>query len=207
MLPINQWVDIFNNNVRIKVFAHEGGSQAPSPENLSVVRQENFPDDKALRSTMEENRGWETAEIARRRALGDVCYMVFDGPRCVHYSWVSQRLLYISELGYQAELREQNFWIYDSYTSPSHRGRKIFPRLLLRLEEIDLARRCGILWAGVQDDNAPSLNAISKAGFREAFVLEKTILFPSKKAVRSRRVLNNRLTERFDLLPSTWTIE
>jgi hypothetical protein len=198
MAGCGRLVDVLYKNVRIKMFAYEGGGPARPSGGID------FSSDLALRSTMEEAQNWDEREMRRRWMLGDSCYRVFDGPKCVHYTWLSRRRLYISEIGYRAELDEMNYWIYDSYTSPTHRGRSIFPRVLLRISEEALAKRGGIVWAGIQDTNASSIRGLSKAGFSEAFVLEKKTAFSSMKVRRSRMVCNVRLTERFDKLTFGW---
>ncbi len=147
---------------------------------------------------MEEAGHWDEKEMSRRWLLGDECFMAVDDGRCVHYSWMSKRALNISEVGYLGDLSAGSHWIYNSYTSPSHRGRSIFPRALQKMTEAALAQDGGIVWAGVRDTNASSVRGLCRAGFKEAFVMEEKTFLSSMKTLRSRTVIDPLLALRFD---------
>lgn len=165
---------------------------------LPILREDNASANPALRAAMEEAGHWDPREMSRRWLLEDPCYMVLDGARCVHYSWMSKRMLVISELGYRADLNGGSHWLYNAYTSPTHRGRSIFPEVLQSMTADALAQDGGVVWAGVQDTNAASMNGVSKAGFKEAFILEKKTFLSSMETQSSRTVLDARLTALFD---------
>ena len=66
----------------------------------------------AVGVAMKKAGSWSAPEIARRRRLNDVCYGVLQNGSCVHYSWLTTRMRYITEIGYQAVLSDQDGWIY-----------------------------------------------------------------------------------------------
>lgn len=165
---------------------------------LPVLREDNASSNPALRAAMQEAGHWDAREMSRRWLLEDPCYMVLDGPRCVHYSWMSKRMLIISEIGYRADLNGESHWLYNSYTSPTHRGRSIFPEVLQTMTGHALARDGGVVWAGVQDTNAASMKGVLRAGFREAFILEKKTFLSSMESRSSRTVVDAGMTGLFD---------
>lgn len=204
MLSFSRVLDSVYKATKINMLAHEGGRRGILPSGLNLVKKEDFLGDARLRSAMEEARHWNGLEMVRRRMLGDTCYMVLDGERCVHYSWLSQRTLIVSEMGYEASLIPGNFWIYNSYTSPSHRGRSIFPEVLLRMLGESPIGKGGAAWAGVLDTNTASMRGLSKAGFEEAFVLRKKTFLSSTDLFVGRRTISARLTRNFDEMRPSW---
>jgi ribosomal protein S18 acetylase RimI-like enzyme len=63
-------------------------------------------------------------------------------------------------------------YIYESFTRPEMRGRGVYPAVLATLSERLGARGIARLWIAAETTNAPSLRAIEKAGFSEAFRIE-----------------------------------
>ena len=84
---------------------------------------------------------------------------------------------YITEIGYQAVLSDQEGWIYDCHTAPSHRGQSLYPRVLQVITNDVRASGGKTVRIDVREDNAASVRGIRKAGFREVATLEKQRLF------------------------------
>ena len=100
------------------------------------------------------------------------CYLVETGGRIAHASWVTTSGAWTAELGCLVTPPAGSAYVYESFTDPALRGRGIYPFALscicaqLSSQEIDE------VWIGVDATNAPSLRAITKAGFEPAFALD-----------------------------------
>jgi GNAT superfamily N-acetyltransferase len=188
--------------VNVLIFGQDHVS--PLPEGLTTAKPTHFSSDRALRLAMQEAHSWDELEIRRREHLGDLCYMVLDGDRCVHYSWATRQMRYISEVGYQAYLQESDEWIYDCYTSPLYRGRSIYPHILSHIvEEARRAHRDHV-WIDVKASNQSSLHGIGKAGFTPVASLERKTLFSSVIIERRKTVLDTPWTDSFNRMPFAW---
>jgi len=157
--------------------------------------------DCALRSAVQESQAWDELEMKRRQELGDVCYLVFVGERCVHYSWITQRQRNITEIGFEATLKDKNYWIYDCYTTPTYRGHSIYPHVLTRILEDVQNKEGERVWIDVRDSNYSSVKGIAKAGFIDVALLEKKILFSSIVLLRHKSILNPPLGKLLDQMP------
>jgi RimJ/RimL family protein N-acetyltransferase len=192
-------LDLVRRPVRMRLLA-AGAPAIPAPPTASVVKCEGYVD-AALKALMTDARHWDENEMNLRRRLGDACYLVMDGPRCVHYSWVSRRRLYVGELGFSADLPPGDLWVYNAYTSPDYRGHAIFPAVLGAVLE-DLPSG-GVAWAGVLDENAASRRALAKAGFIEVLTLERGARF--FRSHHGVRVLDPLLAARFNEMFFHWS--
>lgn len=120
----------------------------------------------------ERDIGTDSAWSFRRRLTTRTdCYLVLEGARILHASWTTTRSAWTSELHSYICPPPGDAYVYESYTRPETRGRGIYP-FALRNMCADLAVR-GIerIWVGVEDDNVPSIRAITKAGFEAALEL------------------------------------
>ncbi len=167
----------FYRDLSVRVFAFELHSVSSVQNDLPIVRKEHFATDEALQAAMREAGHWNEAEMERRQSLGDVGYLVMDGSRCVHYSWVTERYRHNTEIGFEATPDASNPWIYDSYTSASHRGRLIYPHVLNKIAQDSQQRNCLRVWIDIQDTNRSSVHGIANSGFVDVAVWEKRVLF------------------------------
>jgi hypothetical protein len=190
------------DKVKIRILGAEGPLRGAPPSGRLVIKRDRFLGDGVLRAAMREAGHWDEREVWRRTLLGDACHMIMEGPRCVHYSWLSESLMNISEIGYQASLSDGHRWVYNAYTTPAHRGRKLFQGVLSGISQDTAAG--GVLWAGVLEGNTSSLQAILKAGFTESLVLERGLALSSFAMRRRKTVVDARLGERFNRLDAVW---
>jgi RimJ/RimL family protein N-acetyltransferase len=110
--------------------------------------------------------GTESPRTFRAR-LDDTtrCWLVTEGPRLIHASWVTSEAAWTRELRRWVRPPEGDVYIYESFTTAEARGRGAYPRALSGIAswaaQADVAR----LWVAVESDNAASLRAVTKAGF------------------------------------------
>jgi RimJ/RimL family protein N-acetyltransferase len=110
--------------------------------------------------------GTESPRTFRAR-LNDTtrCWLVTEGRRLIHASWVTSEAAWTRELRRWVRPPEGDVYIYESFTTAEARGRGAYPRALSGIAswaaQADVAR----LWVAVESDNAASLRAVTKAGF------------------------------------------
>ncbi|HVO33198.1 MAG TPA: GNAT family N-acetyltransferase [Elusimicrobiota bacterium] len=158
----------------------------------------------AVSATMKAAGTWHRDEADRRKARGDICYAVMDAQRCVHYAWLTRTLRDFGSLGLRVELPAKHAWIYDCFTVPSHRGRSIFPHVLIKIVG-DMHRQAAErVWVDARVSNDASIRGILKAGFEEAALLQRTFLFTFIRSAGRRVALNDNLSETLDAMPIRW---
>ena len=100
-----------------------------------------------------------------------ICYLVRDGERILHSSWVSLHAAWTRELRGYVVPPPGDAYVYESFTRSDARGRGVYP-FALRGMRADLASKgVGRVWVAAEADNAASLRAIEKAGFEEHYRL------------------------------------
>lgn len=114
--------------------------------------------------------GTDSAATFRAR-LSDTtwCCLVLAGDRIAHASWVTTRAAWTAELGRVVTPPPGSAYVYESFTAPDLRGRGIYPFALCRICSELATRGITRAWIGVDAANAPSVRAITKAGFESAF--------------------------------------
>ena len=202
---MRQFGGYFYRFISVRIYAFELVNIPSIPNDLPIVRKEQFMSDEALQAAMQEAGHWNEAELKRRQTLGDVGYLVMDNSRCVHYSWVTQRYRNNTEIGFEATPDESNPWIYDSYTSASHRGRFIYPHVLNKIAEDSQKNNSRRVWIDILDSNRSSVHGIATTKFVEVVVWEKKILFSFLVFHRRKIQIHSRLGLDFDRLSPRWT--
>ena len=124
-------------------------------------------------STYERDIGTDSAAtFSQRLTQGTSCYLVLENGKALHASWVTSTASWVREIGRYFRPPPGQAYVYESFTRADARGRGVYPFALrgicreLAFDDIDT------LWVAVEEDNTPSLKAISKAGFETAFELE-----------------------------------
>jgi ribosomal protein S18 acetylase RimI-like enzyme len=116
------------------------------------------------------NIGTDTeASFRSRLSESTECYVVEVDGRFVHASWVAREPVWVGEIARWFRPPPAGAWVYESYTSPDHRGQGIYPSVLHALAARMRERGLEELWIGVQASNGASRRAISKGGFEERF--------------------------------------
>ena len=120
----------------------------------------------------ERDIGTDSAEtFSQRLSTGTRCYLVFEGTKILHASWVTTTASWVREIGRYFRPPAGHAYVYESFTRADARGRGVYPFALQGIC-LDLADD-GItsLWVAVEEGNTPSLKAVGKAGFEAAFEL------------------------------------
>lgn len=99
------------------------------------------------------------------------CYLVESSGRLLHASWVTTGSAWTAELKTFVCPPDGDAYIYESFTRPETRGRGIYPFALRNICRVLAERDIGRAWIAVEATNAPSVRAITKAGFEPAFEL------------------------------------
>ena len=116
--------------------------------------------------------GTDSAGTFRRRLTPwTKCYVVEDGSRFLHASWVTTARAWTSEIRAFISPPVGDAYVYESFTRPETRGRGIYPFALISTCAALAEQRVARVWVGVEADNAPSIRAITKGGFENAFEL------------------------------------
>ena len=114
--------------------------------------------------------GTDSARTFKARLAPDVmCFIVEDGDRLLHASWVTTSGAWTREIQALLAPPPGDAYVYESFTRADARGRGIYPfalaGMLTYLAEAGITR----VWVGVESSNEPSRRAIAKAGFEEGF--------------------------------------
>jgi GNAT superfamily N-acetyltransferase len=105
------------------------------------------------------------------------CFVVEDGGRLVHATWMTRRGAWTREVRGYFRPPPGEAYVYESYTRPEARGHGIYPFALLNIAAWLAARRVHRVWIAIEADNPSSLRAVAKAGFEPAFEISYRRLF------------------------------
>jgi hypothetical protein len=109
------------------------------------------------------------ATFAARLSPQVTCWIVEEGERILHATWMTRDGAWTRELQRCLRPPPGHAYVYESFTRADARGRGIYP-YALRAISVRCARRgVGRLWVGVEEHNLASLRAVTKAGFGHAF--------------------------------------
>ena len=108
------------------------------------------------------------ATFAARLSDTTMCFMV-EADGLVHASWVTLSCAWTRELQAYLSPPAGDAYVYESFTHADARGRGIYPFALRNISTWLAARGVSRVWVAVEADNRPSLRAVTKAGFSEAF--------------------------------------
>jgi hypothetical protein len=106
------------------------------------------------------------ATFAARLDDATVCYLALKGDRILHSSWVTRTHAWTRELGTYLQPPPGDAYVFESFSPPAARGMGMYT-FALRGICADLAAQGGVdrVWVAVENDNLPSLRAVTKAGF------------------------------------------
>jgi GNAT superfamily N-acetyltransferase len=114
--------------------------------------------------------GTESPETFRARLSANTrCFMIVDGDRVVHTSWLTTAAAWTREVRRYFVVPPRSAYVYESYTRPEVRGRGVYPYALHRICAWLAERDVPVVWIGIEADNPPSYRAVTKAGFEVVF--------------------------------------
>ena len=155
---------------RLIFFLREASFHAPpgskeKTAGLSVVR--GGPEHGA---TYERDIGTDSATTFRSRLDEHTrCYLVLDGERALHATWVTTGASWVRELRRYFKPPPGAAYVYESFTRSDARGRGVYPFALRGIGEDLSGEGTEDVWVAVEEDNPASLKSVHKAGFVEAF--------------------------------------
>lgn len=136
---------------------------------------------------------WHGEAHARLRA-GQTCAVVRAGGAVVGYCWSTTAPASVEEVRCRVVPAADEVYLYDAYTAPAWRGRRLFPAMLAAL--LDAARAQGRRRAliFVLASNRASRRAIERAGFRRFLAVTRVeVLGVGRLWVRGPRAARARL--------------
>jgi ribosomal protein S18 acetylase RimI-like enzyme len=161
------------------------GACAPPAANM-ICRLVRHPDDIDRLIRTGYRVGYLDTEYVRNALLNDnVLFCVFVDDEVAHNTWVAIGPRSALDFFTPCVNYQQAGYITDCYTRPQYRGRRIYPYALAEackwLRDSGFQRACLV----VQENNAPSIAAISHAGFEFCGrVRFKRVLFRSQAEVK-----------------------
>lgn len=99
------------------------------------------------------------------------CFIVEDERAFLHASWVTTAGAWTRELRSYVVPPSGDAYIYESFTRADARGKGVYPFALANILSWAATAGIGRVWVAVEEHNPPSLRAVTKAGFVEAFRL------------------------------------
>lgn len=131
---------------------------APLPDDLELVL-------RASPATGQAEPAWHP-EAQARLAAGQTCAVVLAQGAVVAYCWATTAPAPVDEIGCLVVPGDDEVYLYDAYTAPAFRGRRLFPAMLsaLTARARSRSRRRALIF--VLASNVSSARAIEHAGFR-----------------------------------------
>jgi RimJ/RimL family protein N-acetyltransferase len=124
---------------------------------------------EAVPDTLTELRDDLTdAEIERRLARGDRCFVAWHEGRIVSARWLAADRAWIEYLGRDLDLLPGETYLYETYTAPEYRGLSISAAAGTRLAHLLAAEGLRRIVGGIVPENGPALRTAAKTGYREA---------------------------------------
>ena len=146
-----------------------------APDNTTLSFRQASPSDG---SRYARDIGTDSAATFARRLSDDThCFVVDDGTTLLHASWVTTGGAWTRELRAYLVPPPGEAYIYESFTRADARGRGVYPFALANILGWAASRGIARVWVAVEEHNPPSLRAVAKAGFEEAFRLPFTRSF------------------------------
>ena len=103
--------------------------------------------------------------FAARLTATTQCFLVTDGSRILHSSWVATESAWTRELGGYLMVPDGDCYVYESFTRADARGRGVYPFALKGISNWAAQRELLRVWVAVESGNSASLRAVSKGGF------------------------------------------
>lgn len=104
-------------------------------------------------------------EFNQRLSSGRRCYTAWVGSQLAGYGWVSFGGEDVGELGIHLQLQPCEAYVWDCYTLPAFRGKRVYPALLAWILHVLSSEGLCWTWIGADRDNLPSQQGIDRAGF------------------------------------------
>jgi GNAT superfamily N-acetyltransferase len=161
---VKEW---FSSSDDLVMFVRDAVPGAPQRDDLTFA-----PAVPADGGRYANDIGTDSAATFAARLSDDThCFLVSDGETLLHASWVTTAGAWTRELRAYLVPPTGDAYIYESFTRADARGRGVYPFALAHILEWAAAAGIARVWVAVEEHNPPSLRAVAKAGFQEAFRL------------------------------------
>lgn len=97
------------------------------------------------------------------------CFIVLEGDRIVHSSWVTLRAAWTREIRGFMTPPVGSAYVYESFTRPEVRGRGVYPFALRSISSWAASQGVDRVWVAVEAGNPASIKAVAKADFEPSF--------------------------------------
>ena len=132
---------------------------------------------KLRRATVEDadryasDIGTDSADtFARRLSDSTRCYVVVgSGGTFFHATWITTKAAWTRELRAHFRPPPGDAYVFESFTRADARGKGAYPFALREICHELSAEGVARVWVAVEVDNIPSLKAVAKGGFEEAW--------------------------------------
>jgi hypothetical protein len=159
---VREWI---SSSDELVFLVRPTGGDRPSHDSLTFV--EATLDDAAR---YVRDVGTDSAATFKSRLSETTnCFLVLSGDLIVHATWVTTTAAWTRELRTYVVPPAGDAYAYESFTRVEARGRGAYPFALLHISNLLAERGLSRVWVGVEAHNGPSLRAVAKAGFEEAF--------------------------------------
>ena len=153
--------EFISSSDELIILARQAGGLLPERDDLEFVAATAEDGPRYARDI-----GTDSAStFASRLADTTHCFLVTDGSKVLHATWVTTRSAWTRELGGYLTVPEGDCYVYESFTRADARGRGIYPFGLMGICAWAGKEELQRVWVGVESGNAASLKAVAKGGF------------------------------------------
>lgn len=154
---------------RLIMLVRDAGGSEPGQTRPGLILRRAAPHDAAPYARW---IGTDSAATFRRRLTERTrCYLIAEGDRILHASWVTTAAAWTRELRTYLCPPAGDAYVYESFTRADARGLGLYPFALRGICSELGDEGLGRVWVAVEADNPGSLKAVGKAGFGVAFEL------------------------------------
>ena len=123
----------------------------------------------------------DRAEIVRRLDTGELCFVAWHEGEIVSACWTALKPVHIDFIDCESGLLEGDAYIYDKFTSPAHRGRRLGNAV--RAHQLGHLRAMGRIRAvgAIVPENRVSLHESLGHGFRPVGMIRTIRLGPWRR--------------------------
>jgi hypothetical protein len=111
------------------------------------------------------------ATFSARLSDSTSCWLIRGRGIVLHATWTTTGAAWTSEVDRFFVPPAGGAYIYESFTRPEARGLGVYPFALVEIGHVLSGEGIETLLVGVEAGNAPSIRAITKAGFEPAFTI------------------------------------
>lgn len=153
--------DFIASSEELIVLAREAGGDRPERADVTVEHATASDGPRYAR-----NVGTDSAStFAARLTATSHCFLVCEGDKVLHASWVETHSAWTRELRGHLNVPLGDCYVYESFTHADTRGRGIYPHALKGICAWAGAEGLRRVWVAVEASNPASLRAVAKGGF------------------------------------------